>query len=232
MINQMDETKKIVLKNQIKELLPLLADDSFKELDDLFNFSIHQKILKGQTISIEGSACNYFSFLLKGKIRVFKVGVSGREITLYRIGEGGSCILTASCILSSKSFPAIAVTEEDSEVISLPANLFKKWVNKYSVWQQYVFNLVSERLDNVIMIVEEIAFKQVDIRLAKKLTKLFNNRSSSIKVTHQDLASDIGTSREVVSRILKDFEDRGILSLSRGVINILSEEKLKDLQKK
>lgn len=228
----MDDTRKIVLRNQLLELLPLLTDGSFKELNEFFNLSIHQKISQGKIISIEGSACNHFSFLLKGQIRVYKVGASGREITLYRIEEGGSCILTASCILSSKLFPAIAVAEKNSEVLNLPANLFKEWVNKYPVWQHYVFNLVSERLDNVIMIVEEIAFKQVDFRLAEKLTILFNSRHSSIKVTHQDLASDIGTSREVVSRILKDFEDRGILSLSRGVITILSKEKLNDLQKK
>jgi CRP/FNR family transcriptional regulator len=228
----MDDTRKIVLQNQLKELLPFLADGSFKELNEFFNLSIYQKISQGKIISVEGSACNHFSFLLKGQIRVYKVGVSGREITLYRIEEGSSCILTASCILSSKLFPAIAIAEKNSEVLSLPANLFKEWVNKYSVWQQYVFNLVSERLDNVITIVEEIAFKQVDIRLAEKLAKLSNDKTFSIMITHQELASEIGTSREVVSRILKDFEERGILSLSRGTIKILSTEKLTGLRKK
>ena len=216
----------------MKELLPFLKEDSFKEIDDFFNASLFQKIPKNQFISIEGSACNYFSFLLKGKIKVYKIGESGREITLYRIYEGGSCILTASCILTNKSFPAIAVTEENSEVLSLPAGLFKIWVNKYTVWQQYVFDLVSERLDNVITIVEEIAFKQVDKRIAERLYKLLNDKTNTIQLTHQELASDIGTSREVVSRILKDFEERGILTLSRRTIKILDREALKDLPKK
>lgn len=226
------ETKRTLLKNRLIEFLPFLADSSIKEIDYIFKQAIYQKIVKNQIISVEGSYCNYFSFLLKGKIRVFKVGTSGREITLYRIEEGGSCILTASCILSNKSFPAIAVTEEKSEILSFPSNLFKELVNKYPVWQQYVFTLVSERLDNVITIVEEIAFKQVDIRIAEKLFKMTDVKNFSIKLTHQELASDVGTSREVVSRILKDFEQRSIISLSRGVIKILSKNKLEDLLKK
>ena len=228
----MEARKNTLLKNRMIELLPFLNEDSFKEVDEFFNTSIYQKIPKNKIISVEGSACNYFSFLLKGIIKVYKTGESGREITLYRIYEGGSCILTASCILTNKSFPAIAVTEENSEVLSLPAGLFKNWVNKYTFWQQYVFDLVSERLDNVMTIIEEIAFKQVDKRVAERLYKLLKDKTSKIQLTHQELASDIGTSREVVSRILKDFEENGILALSRGFIKILNIEALKNLQKK
>ena len=142
------------------------------------------------------------------------------------------CILTASCILSQKSFPAIAVAELDSEVLSLPANLFKEWVSKYPVWQEYVFNLVSERLSDVITTVEEIAFKSVDIRIAEKLMHLLSEKGNLLELTHNDLARDIGTSREVVSRIFKDFEARGIIQISRGSIKVLDIVKLKALQKK
>jgi CRP/FNR family transcriptional regulator len=228
----METRKNTLLKNRMTELLPFLNEDSFKEVDEFFNASIYQKIPPKKIISVEGSACNYFSFLLKGMIKVYKTGDSGREITLYRIQEGGSCILTASCILTNKPFPAIAVTEENSEVLSLPAGLFKIWVNKYTFWQQYVFDLVSERLDNVITIVEEIAFKQVDKRIAERLYKLLKDKTRKIQLTHQELAGDIGTSREVVSRILKDFEESGILTLSRGSIKVLNSEALKNFPKK
>jgi CRP/FNR family transcriptional regulator, anaerobic regulatory protein len=228
----MDNTRQILVKDKFMELLPFLTKESFKEIDDFFSALLFQKIPANKIISVEGDACNYFSFLLKGVIRVYKVGSSGREITLYRINEGGSCILTASCILSHKSFPAIAVTELDSEVLSLPANLFKDWVSKYPVWQEYVFNLVSERLADVITIVEEIAFKHVDIRLAERLNQFIIEQTNPIELTHQQLASDIGTSREVVSRILKDFEARGVIQISRGSIKVLDTVKLKALQKK
>jgi CRP/FNR family transcriptional regulator, anaerobic regulatory protein len=228
----MDNSRQILVKDKFMELLPFLTKESFKEIDDFFSALLFQKIPANKIISVEGDACNYFSFLLKGVIRVYKVGSSGREITLYRINEGGSCILTASCILSHKSFPAIAVTELDSEVLSLPANLFKDWVSKYPVWQEYVFNLVSERLSDVITTVEEIAFKSVDTRIAEKLLHLLSEKGNLLELTHNELARDIGTSREVVSRILKDFEARGVIQISRGSIKVLDTVKLKALQKK
>lgn len=228
----MDSTKQILIKDKLLEFLPFLTKDSFKEIDEFFTAALHQKIQKDKTISVEGDSCNYFSFLLRGVIRVYKIGSSGREITLYRISTGGSCILTASCILCNNTFPALSITEEDSEVLSIPANLFKSYVNKYPVWQEYVFNLVSERLADVITIVEEIAFKNVDIRLAERLNQFVIQQNNPIEITHQQLASDIGTSREVVSRILKDFEVSGIITISRGSIKILDETKLKALQKK
>jgi CRP/FNR family transcriptional regulator len=228
----MEDVRKILIKDKFLKLLPFLTKELFKEIDDFFSASLHQKIPANKIISVEGDACNYLSFLLKGVIRVYKVGSSGREITLYRINEGGSCILTASCILSQKYFPAIAVTELDSEVLSLPANLFKEWVSKYPVWQEYVFNLVSERLADVIAVVEEIAFKQVDIRITEKLSQFISKGINPIEITHQELASDIGTSREVVSRILKDFEAKGVCEISRGRIKILDQLKLATLLKK
>jgi CRP/FNR family transcriptional regulator len=105
-------------------------------------------------------------------------------------------------------------------------------VSKYPVWQEYVFNLVSDRLSDVITTVEEIAFKSVDTRIAEKLTFLLSKEGSLLEITHNELARDIGTSREVVSRILKDFEARGVIQISRGSISVIDIVKLKALQKK
>lgn len=228
----METPKQILIKDKLLQHLPFLTKESFREIDEFFKISLYQKIPKDKVISVEGDACNYFSFLLKGVIKVYKVGASGREITLYRINEGGSCILTASCILSNTTFPALAITEEDSEVLSIPANLFKDYITKYPVWQEYVFNLVSERLADVIAVVEEIAFKNVDLRLAEKLNQYLSKGINPIHITHQEIASDIGTSREVVSRILKDFEARGAIEISRGSIKVINPQKLSDFQKK
>ena len=227
-----DPTRKIIIKDKLLKHLPFLTKESFKDIDEFYNACLYQKIPKNKIISVEGDACNYFSFLLKGVIKVFKVSTSGREITLYRIDEGGSCILTASCILSGTSFPALAITEEDVEVLSIPANLFKGYISKYPVWQEYVFNMISERLAEVIAIVEEIAFKQVDIRVAEKLNEYITTEKNPIEITHQELANEIGTSREVVSRILKDFEARGVVQISRGSLKVIDIAKLKALQKK
>ena len=153
--------------------------------------------------------------------RVFKLGESGREITLYRIGKGESCILTASCIVSGTPFPAFAVCEEKIEALVINPLKVQQWTDEFSVWRNYLFGLVSSRLGDVISIVEEIAFRRVDCRLADYLLQAGGDNSDRINITHQAIASDLGTSREVVSRILKDFEHQGLIAVARGQLQII-----------
>ncbi len=159
--------------------------------------------------------------MISGVVGVYKIGETGREITLYRLYEGDSCILTASCIVSNSAFPAFSVAESDVEVFSIPSASFSVWIKKYDVWQKFIFNLVSERLNDIISVVEEIAFRHIDVRIADRLSKLYEENGNPIKITHQELASDIGSSREVISRILKDFEEKQIVTISRGSIEIM-----------
>jgi len=106
------------------------------------------------------------------------------------------------------------------EVFSIPSALFSAWIKKYDAWQKFIFNLVSKRLSDIISVVEEIAFRHIDVSIADRLSKLYEENGNPIKITHQELASDIGSSREVVSRILKDFEEKQIVTMSRGSIEI------------
>jgi CRP/FNR family transcriptional regulator len=185
--------------------------------------AVYKKIEKSSHIYLEGDTCAYFAFILSGVVRVYKLGENGREITLYRLSTGESCILTASCVMSTKSFPAFSLAEKDVEVILLPSILFKEWVIKYNFWREYVFSLLTERLSSVLSIIDEIAFKRVDKRLLEFLIK---QKSNQIKITHNQIASEIGTSREVISRILKDLENENLVSLSRGIIKVVDHNKL------
>lgn len=213
--------KRKVNEDEILDALPFLKGIEQAGIRELQRFGIFSLIPKNQFITMEGDSCQFFSFVLSGKIKVYKTAENGREITLYRLEKGQSCILTASCILSNKNFPAISFSEEAVGVISIPSPLFLEWVGKYDFWRNYVFNLLSERLSAIISVVEEIAFRNVDIRLAQHLINITNVNKDEIKTTHQLIAGDIGTSREVVSRLLKDFEEEGILILSRGSIKII-----------
>ncbi len=181
--------------------------------------AVVQDVPAGATICWEGDTCAHLAIVLSGLVRVYKIGESGREITLYRIQENDSCILTASCILSQISFPAIAVVEEPVRAVLIPAPTVREWAERYVVWRDYIFGLMSRRLANVIATVEEVAFRRVDVRLAEFLLKM-TGTESTIRVTHQELAFELGTAREVVSRILKDFEREGIISLSRGAVSL------------
>ena len=211
---------------EIEKVFPFLIEPANKGIKDLLlqHVSVNQ-FPAGQFICWEGDVCGQLAVVLSGNVRVYKVGESGREITLYRIEEGDSCILTASCILSQIRFPALAVVEHEVRAALIPAHILRDWVNKYDVWRMYVFNLMSKRLADVIATVEEIAFRRVDARIVELLARLAEEQQP-VTITHQEIAYELGSAREVVSRILKDLERAGLISLSRGVIVVKDKQAL------
>ncbi|MCS6772504.1 MAG: Crp/Fnr family transcriptional regulator [Anaerolineae bacterium] len=176
-------------------------------------------------IFAEGDECNALAFMLKGVVRVFKVSETGREITLYRFERGESCILTINCILGNRQFPAVAVAEENAEAVMVAAEAFRTWIDRYAFWRSYVFNLLSQRLAAVIEVVDEVAFRQMDARVAEWLL-VHAGSSDQVKATHQAIAADLGTSREVVSRILQDFVADGMVETGRGFILLRNRDSL------
>ncbi len=179
------------------------------------------RLERGQFVCHEGRECSHLALVLEGTARIYKLGESGREITLYRIGPGESCILTASCILSHLPFPAFAVCEEDVEAVVIPANDIRTWLAESPEWRDYVFSLIAHRMGDIITLVEEVVFRRVDQRIAQYLLQHAKPQQKRIEVTHQIIASDLGTSREVVSRILKDFESKELVRVSRGSVELL-----------
>ena len=188
-------------------------------------FGIFIHIPKGHDVFIEGDHVDAIALLISGVVRVYKIGETGREITLYRFGNGESCILTANAILSQKNFPAVATVEKEAEAVMIPADTFRDWVRRYDLWREFVFELLSQRLSAVMAIVEEVAFRRMDARLVSLLLER-SLRSDLIHITHQEIAAELGTSREVISRILEDFSAQGMLEVSRGSIRILDKEAL------
>ncbi len=178
------------------------------------------RLEEGQFICHQGAECAHLALVLSGTARVYKLGENGREITLYRIGRGESCILTASCILSQLPFPALAVCEEPLEAVVIPAGLIRQWLAESTLWRDYVFGLVAHRMADIISLVEEVVFRRMDQRIADYLIQHGSGGNPRIEITHQLMASDLGTSREVVSRILKDFESKGLIRVARGSVEI------------
>jgi CRP/FNR family transcriptional regulator len=184
------------------------------------------KLEPGQFVCHQGAECAHLALVLSGTARIYKLGENGREITLYRIGRGESCILTASCILSQMPFPAFAVCEEAVEAVVIPAGLIRQWLAESSLWRDYVFGLVAHRMGDIISLVEEVVFRRMDQRIADYLVQHCSGSEQRIEITHQIIASDLGTSREVVSRILKDFESHGLIRVARGSLEIVDAEQL------
>ena len=185
------------------------------------------RIPAGRDVFVEGDRADAISLLLDGVVRVYKIGETGREITLYRFGTGESCVLTANAILSQKTFPALATVEEEAEAIMIPADTFRLWVGRSDLWRNFVFDLLSQRLTSMLAVVDEVTFRRMDSRLADLLLER-SALVNPIRTTHQELAADLGSSREVISRILADFAALGFVSLGRGTIEVLDEASLID----
>jgi CRP/FNR family transcriptional regulator len=210
------------------QTFPFLLDADEEIKDKVLEHLIVTTIQKGNIIFNEGDECKQMAFILSGSVRVYKTAESGREITLYRLRDGDSCILTASCIFSHSNFPAIAVVEEDVEAAFVPSHIFRTWINSYEIWRNYTFSLLAQRFSEIMAVLEEVAFRRLDIRIAKLILKLSANKQDDLKIKHQDIAMELGSSREVVSRILEQFAIENILVLKRGSIIVQDIDKLKN----
>ncbi|GGB90748.1 hypothetical protein GCM10011352_15970 [Marinobacterium zhoushanense] len=159
-------------------------------------------------------------------MRVQKLSDSGREILLYRVEAGQSCILTTACLLGNRQYQAEAFTESPVKAVVIPSAAFQRAMEDSSALREFVFSGYGQRLTELLMLIEAIAFGRLDCRLA---AYLLNQHPGHLKITHQQIARELGTAREVVSRTLKEFERKGWLQLSRASIEILEPEKLSQL---
>lgn len=159
--------------------------------------------------------------LIEGSIKVRKTDETGKEIILYRIEEGESCILSITSYLNEKQSRAEAITEQKSRMLVIPAYKVREWMDNYRSWRKFVLQLYYSRLEELLTLVDSISFKQIDMRVIDKLKELQIKHGSIIPITHQKLATEIGTAREVVSRLLKQLENNHLITLERGIIKIL-----------
>lgn len=210
---------------RISNALPVLQNEQAPLLREFQSKAFYARIPAGHDVFVEGDQADTIALLLSGVVRVYKIGETGREITLYRFGMGESCILTANAILSNKSFPAIATVEEDAEAVVIPADEFRDWVKRYDMWRDFVFELLYGRLAILMEVVDEVVFQRMDSRVATWILKL-SMRENPIRITHQEIASELGSSREVISRILEDFSRSEFIALGRGTIEVLDKRGL------
>ena len=177
----------------------------------------------GTVVFDEEQLCQGFPMLLSGNIRVIKAAPNGRELQLYRVMPGESCILTSSCLLGNTRYHARGIAEQALEMVMLPASEFHTLLGKQDSFRGYVFHLFSDRLTDLMQLVSAVAFQKLDQRLATLLI----NKSNPIHATHQALADELGSAREIVSRLLKGFAEQGWVKLGREQIDITDATALK-----
>lgn len=211
--------------NRIVRVLPILHRADPQLMREFQQAAFFARLPAGRDVFVEGDRPEAIAVLVSGVVRVYQIGETGREITLYRFGLGESCILTANAILSQQSFPAIATVEQEAEAVMIPADTFRDWVRRYDLWHGFVFDLLSQRLTSVMAIVDEVAFRRVDTRVASLLLN-HSRIQNPIHITHQEIAAELGSSREVISRIIEGFASEGLIRPARGMVEILDFESL------
>jgi CRP/FNR family transcriptional regulator, anaerobic regulatory protein len=180
----------------------------------------------GRRLFGDGSPCTHYPLLTEGNIRASKISPEGHEILLYRLYPGESCVITVVALLGETSYPAIGTAETKLSLFGIPRSVFLEMVLESSAFRVFVFNSLSQRLAHLMALVDEVAFRRVDQRLASRL--LLDRQP--IVTTHQMLADELGTSREVVSRILETFQRSGMIRLGRKRIEVVDRSALDRLQ--
>ncbi len=179
----------------------------------------------GTVLFDAGLACQALPLVLQGNIRVSKRAENGREIRLYGVHPGELCIVTVSCLLGGKAYPATGIAETEVSALALPRPLFIRLTAEHAPFREVVFGLFSDRLTGLMALVEEVAFHKLDQRLAAWLAQ----RGPTIMASHQVIAQELGSVREIVSRLLKQFEEQKLVRLGRERIEVRDAPALKKL---
>jgi CRP/FNR family transcriptional regulator, anaerobic regulatory protein len=174
----------------------------------------------------EGGACGAYVMRLAGQSRVYKMSASGREILLYRVAAGETCVITTTCLLGHSNYPASTIVEEAITDVIIPSAAFNQLMIDSAIFRTFVMTNYGVLISDLIVLLDEVAFHSLDARLAKLL---LDSGSASIGRTHQLIADELGTAREVVSRQLKRFEQKGWVALGRGHVEIQDRAKLEQL---
>jgi len=176
----------------------------------------------GSMICRDGAHCSHLPLVLEGTGRIFKIGENGREVTLYRVEPSESCVLTASCVLTRRPFPAFAECETELTAALVSPEQVGRWIRTCEPWRDYIFELIAARLEEVFGVIDAVLFQRLDQRLATALLRRSAGQpGASLQITHQELAVEIGSSREVVTRLLKDLEGARMVRTGRGRIDLL-----------
>lgn len=176
----------------------------------------------------QGDLCENYLIVLSGSVKVFSRAENGREILLYRVQDGQSCTLTTACLFTNNRYPAEGVTESAVNALLIDAKAFNRGLQASADFRRLVFDAYAQKLTDIISLVEEISFGRIDIRLAKALMRHLVGEMT-IHTTHQALATELGSTREVISRQLKEFERRNWVQLHRGSIEIINSAALEKL---
>jgi len=216
------------LTNHLLKLFPLIKDAINSKNEHIINYSKQVVIPAGTALFHSGDSCKNYVLVISGSVKVFTRSENGKELVLYHINSGNSCVLTTSCLLSTEKYPAEAITETDVIALLIPETAFSQFIDQSISFRQLIFDSYSKKISTLIALINKISFSRLDIRIAQFLLEN-SSVNTPLIITHQSLATELGSAREVISRQLKEFEKNGWIKLSRGKIEILNHDVLQNM---
>ncbi|OSQ47289.1 Crp/Fnr family transcriptional regulator [Marivita geojedonensis] len=186
------------------------------------------RVPPGTAVFGPGAVPDNLLFLLNGRVRVQQTSESGRDIVLYRVEAGESCVLTTACLLAHEPYSAEGITETEVTAVAIPRGAFDRLMASSREFRDFVLTAYARRITDLFRVIDDVAFGRIDVRLASRLISLAP-REDDLATTHQQLATELGTAREVISRVLNDFQKRGFIAQSRGKITLLDRASLSRL---
>lgn len=195
---------------------------------DLVSGSRVVSLAAGTPVFAPGQSADNLLLLLDGTVRVQQKSETGREVFLYRVHAGESCVLTTACMLAFEEYSADGIAETDVTAVAIPRKTFDDLIARSPVFRQFVFTAYSRRITDLFTLIDDIVFQKMDVRLASRLLELADEEQV-VRATHATLASELGTAREVISRALAEFQRRGWVEQSRGEVRLIGRSGLERL---
>lgn len=205
-------------KQQLEQLFPNLENELY---DELISHTSIREIKEGATLLRVGENIRFSFLMIKGLVKVLREDDKGRELFVYLIKPGKACIITLVCAMTGKTSKFFAKAVTDSLILTIPLQHADNWMKKYKSWQQFVIRSYEERFEELLQVIDEITFSNMDERLSFYLRKQAAEFGAHLKLTHHEIANDLNSSREVISRLLKKMEARNLLTLHRNSIEML-----------
>lgn len=192
-------------------------------LDIIDKQAVDKNYPAGETIMRTGQYIKSTILVLSGRIKVYRENEDGGEFLMYYLGPGEACAVSMTCAIQSRTSEVMAKAEEDTEVLMIPIQLMDDLMNKYKSWYQFVVQTYRSRFDELLTVIDNIAFRNMDERLEFYLKRHVNEKGKNmVELSHQQIADDLHTSREVISRLLKKMEQRQLVKLHRNVVEVVS----------
>ena len=216
-MNENDTTRRLLL-----ERFPVFAQLPAARLDELLAAAPVRRVPAGSVLFEPNMPCEGFPLVLEGSVRVTKSSPGGREIVLYRVSPGEGCILSGGCLLGQNDYAARGLAESDVTLLKISPAQFQDLILQVPAFRRFVFDMYGARLAEVMELIEEVAFRKLDTRLARLLVQ----RGPVLNATHQNLADELGSVRVFVSRLLRSFEERGWVTLERERVSVIDPKSL------